>query len=264
MSGILWVDIVQVWLCRRLSSKVWSVFLVSPFSGCKKTPIFERAHTQIPANTDAKISTGALKRSVKARARYVHTRPYRSVSSIFAYDLWLLFCRGHSHLRDDGHIDLINSFIYCQSPPFMHTLSHLHIRTPTNTLTHTAKTHRLTAGITQLSASSIPHLLHVCFSVSLLFLFSSPQATSPSPLLWTLFNPFLLCPHSHSPLPASSASHLFLQQCSYLFVSQFSSSQLRATAVRFVSHFAKTSQEACDSNMQEMEKMEDVTLNEIL
>lgn len=136
---------------------------------------------------------------------------YGSVSSIFGCDLWLLFSRGHSHLGDDGHIDLINSFIYCHSPPFIltltHTLGHVHVHTHTHTA---AKTHRFTAGITQLSASSIPHLLHVCFSVSLLFLFSSPQATSPSPQLSTRFNPFLFCPRSRSfyqhPLPVTCFS----------------------------------------------------------
>lgn len=133
-------------------------------------------------------------------ARDTHARSdtnsrYRSPSSIFGCDLWLLFSRGHSHLGDDGHIDLINSFISCQS----HSQSHSHDwGMCTFTRAITAKTHRFTAGITQLSASSIPHLLHVCFSVSLLFLFSSPQATSPSPLLSTRFNPFLFCPRSRS------------------------------------------------------------------
>lgn len=136
----------------------------------------------------------------RAASILVHTRAhrqarsdklsrYRSLSSIFGCDLWLLFSRGHSHLGDDGHIDLINSFIYCQSLPFI--LTH----------THQAKTHRFTAGITQLSASSIPHLLlHVCFSVSLLFFFfsSPPQATSPSPLLSARFNPFHFGPRSRS------------------------------------------------------------------
>lgn len=48
---------------------------------------------------------------------------------------------------------------------------------------HTSQ--RFTAGITQLSASSISHLLHVCFSVFILFLFllSSPPPRPPQPLL---------------------------------------------------------------------------------
>lgn len=180
---------------------------------------------------------------------------YGSVSSIFGCDLWLLFSRGHSHLGDDGHIDLINSFIYRHSPPFIltltHTLGHVRVRTHTHAHRYAAKTHRFTAGITQLSASSIPHLLHVCFSVSLLFLFSSPQATSPSPRLSTRFNPFLFCPRSRSfyqhPLPVTCFSPpMFSPTHRGLFVSPFSSTSLHA---KVVSLFASVSQQASDSNM---------------
>ena len=143
---------------------------------CNKDDYFTWAHKRVTLKC---IYLRAL--HIRACTRTKQRTQYRSMSSIFGCDLWLLFSRGHSHLGDDGHIDLINSFIYCQSLPFILT----------HTNTHTAKTHRFTAGTTQLSASSIPHLLHVCFSLSLLFLFSSPQATSPSPLLSARFNSFL-------------------------------------------------------------------------
>lgn len=124
-------------------------------------------------------------------------------------------------------------------------------RTHTHAHRYAAKTHRFTAGITQLSASSIPHLLHVCFSVSLLFLFSSPQATSPSPRLSTRFNPFLFCPRSRSfyqhPLPVTCFSPpMFSPTHRGLFVSPFSSTSLHA---KVVSLFASVSQQASDSNM---------------